>query len=82
MKVYFVMVQEAIGKRLEDLLLDHLFWLLQAILLVVDAMFIGDQAVGMDDALTHIVFKDWMLGRVDLWFVIEVVKIEDYCFWY
>lgn len=82
MKAHFATAQDAIGKRLEDLSLDHSFRSSQAILSVVDATFTGEQAAGMDDSLTHIAFKDQMPGRVDLWPVIEAAKTEDHRPWY
>ncbi|MFN3663016.1 double-strand break repair helicase AddA [Yoonia sp.] len=82
MKLHFRNAHAAIGKSFEVTSLDHSFRSSQAILSVVDATFTGDQAAGMDDALTHIAFKDQMPGRVDLWPVIEPTKTEDGRKWY
>jgi len=82
MKAHFRAAHKAIGKPFEATSLDHSFRSSQAILSVVDATFTGDQAAGMDDALTHIAFKDRMPGRVDLWPVIEAAKTEDHRPWY
>ncbi|MBQ2262012.1 MAG: double-strand break repair helicase AddA [Loktanella sp.] len=82
MKAHFDATHQAIGKRLEITSLDHSFRSSQAILAVVDKTFTGDQAAGMDDALSHIAFKDQMPGRVDLWPVIEPAKTEDGRKWY
>ena len=82
MKAHFKAAHEAIGKPFEVTSLDHSFRSSQAILSVVDATFTGDQAAGMDDALSHIAFKDQMPGRVDLWPVIEPTKTEDNRPWY
>ncbi|MBR2574096.1 MAG: double-strand break repair helicase AddA [Loktanella sp.] len=82
MKAHFRAAHKAIGKPFEATSLDHSFRSSQAILSVVDATFTGDQAAGMDDALTHIAFKNRMPGRVDLWPVIDAAKTEDTRPWY
>jgi ATP-dependent helicase/nuclease subunit A len=82
MKAHFRAAHDAIGKGFAITSLDHSFRSSQAILSVVDATFTGDQAAGMDDALTHIAFKDRMPGRVDLWPVIAPAKTEDDRLWY
>jgi ATP-dependent helicase/nuclease subunit A len=82
MKAHFRAAHDAIGKPFEATSLDHSFRSSQAILSVVDATFTGEQAAGMDDALTHIAFKDQMPGRVDLWPVIDAAKTEDTRPWY
>ncbi|WP_322893176.1 MULTISPECIES: double-strand break repair helicase AddA [unclassified Yoonia] len=82
MKLHFRNAHAAIEKTFEITSLDHSFRSSQAILSVVDATFTGDQAAGMEDALSHIAFKDQMPGRVDLWPVIEPTKTEDNRPWY
>ena len=82
MKAHFRDAHRAIAKPFEVTSLDHSFRSSQAILSVVDATFTGDRAEGMDDAISHIAFKEDMPGRVDLWPVIEKSKIADNREWF
>jgi ATP-dependent helicase/nuclease subunit A len=82
MRTHFEDAHKAVGKPFEVTSLDHSFRSSQAILSVVDATFQGDRAAGMDDALSHIAFKENMPGRVDLWPVIGKSTTEDTRPWF
>lgn len=82
MREHFNNDHKAANKPFNVTSLDHSFRSAQAILSVVDATFTGDRAAGMDDALSHIAFKENMPGRVDLWPVVEKSGAEEPREWF
>jgi ATP-dependent helicase/nuclease subunit A len=57
----------AIGQRLNALPMEHSFRSSPAILSLVDLVFRGERARGLDRSVFHRAFKNEMPGRVDLW---------------
>lgn len=57
----------AIGQRLNALPMEHSFRSSPAILSLVDLVFRGERARGLDRSVFHRAFKSEMPGRVDLW---------------
>lgn len=62
---------------LQTLSLDHSFRSSRAILDLVDRVFVGDAADGLETNVTHLAFKENMPGRVDLWPPVEAVENEE-----
>jgi len=65
----------AIGQKLNALPMEHSFRSSPAILSLVDRVFSGERARGLDRSVFHRAFKGEMPGRVDLWPL--VAKSED-----
>ncbi len=57
----------AIGQKLNALPMEHSFRSSPAILSLVDLVFRGERARGLDRSVFHRAFKSEMPGRVDLW---------------
>ncbi len=57
----------AIGQRLNALPMEHSFRSSPAILSLVDLVFRGERARGLDRSVFHRAFKSEMPGRVDFW---------------
>jgi len=71
-----------VGKRLNSLALEFSFRSSSAILSLVDATFTGERAVGLENTVKHLAFKNAMPGRVDLWPAIEKSKDDTSRDWH
>ena len=77
MSAHFERALTDANDRLEKPALQHSFRSSQAILRVVDQVFVGEMGQPIGGSAQHIAFNDDLPGRVDLWPLIEPAEAEE-----